>query len=294
MAIEGFTRHDPVIDGVRIATWVGGSGPPVLLLHGYPQTHLTWHLVAPALSARHTVVVTDLRGYGESDKPAGGDDHSGYAKRNMAADQMGVMNSLGFDRFAIVGHDRGGRVGHRAALDHPQRVSRLAVLDIAPTHYMLATADRAMALSYFHWFFLAQAPGLPEAMIEADPDRWLLRMLGEGRPGGSGFRSPQLVAEYQTAFRAPGAIAAGCEDYRAGVTVDFDHDEADRDRRVRCPLLALWGADGFIARRYDPVEVWQLYADDGRGRGLGSGHYIPEEAPGPLIGALEEFLGESA
>jgi haloacetate dehalogenase len=290
MVLDGFVRSDVVVDGVRIATWVKGSGPPVLLLHGYPQTHVMWHAVAPALSAGHTVVLSDLRGYGDSDKPPGGDDHSGYAKRSMAADQIGVMASLGFDQFSLIGHDRGGRVAHRAALDHPERVTRLAVLDIAPTHHMLATADRQLALAYFHWFFLSQPPGLPEAMIEADPDRWLLRMLGEAQTGGSGFRHADLIAEYVRAFRAPGAITAGCEDYRAAVTVDFRHDEADRHQRVRCPLLVLWGADGFIGRHYDPIAVWQEYAEDVRGQPLGSGHYLPEEAPGPVISALEEFL----
>jgi haloacetate dehalogenase len=292
MSLDGFTRHDVTVDGVRIAAWVGGSGPPVLLLHGYPQTHAMWEAVAPALSAERTVVVTDLRGYGDSDKPPGGADHAGYAKRTMAADQVGVMAALGFERFALVGHDRGARVAHRAALDHPDRITRLAVLDIAPTHYMLATADRILGLAYFHWFFLAQPPGLPEAMIESDPTRWLMRMLGEARPGGSGYRRPEAIEEYTRAFLSPGAITAGCEDYRAGVGIDFDQDEADRARRVRCPLLVLWGADGFIGRRYDPLAVWREYADDVRGQPVGSGHYLPEEDPAGVLGALTPFLDE--
>lgn len=187
MLLESFERHDVTVDGVRIAAWVAGRGSPVLALHGYPQTHVMWHAVAPAVAEQHTVVLTDLRGYGDSDKPAGGNDHAGYAKRAMAADQVGVMAELGYDRFALVGHDRGARVSHRLALDHPDRVSALAVIDIAPTHHMVATTDLAMARAYFHWFFLSQNPPLPERLIGADPELWLTSQLRAGHAGSADF-----------------------------------------------------------------------------------------------------------
>lgn len=288
MLLEGFHRRDITVDGTRIAAWVKGGGPPVLLLHGYPQTHLMWHAVAPALAEHRTVVLTDLRGYGDSDAPPGGRDHASYAKQAMARDQVGVMGDLGFERFAVVGHDRGGRVGHRMALDHPDRVEALAVIDIVPTHYALATADRSMAQAYFHWFFLSQAAPLPERMIGADPAAWLDACLG-GWGGGEAFH-PEAVDAYHQAFARPAAIAASCEDYRAAVTVDYAADEAARDRRVSCPLLVLWGEQGFVGHRYDPLSTWRQYAEDVRGQALPCGHFVPEEAPAPTVEALREFL----
>ncbi|MDQ6837286.1 MAG: alpha/beta hydrolase [Actinomycetota bacterium] len=289
MLLEDFDRRTVTVDGVRIATWVAGSGSPVLALHGYPQTHVMWHAVAPALAEDHTVVLTDLRGYGDSDQPAGGADHAGYAKRTMAADQVGVMAELGFDRFALVGHDRGARVGHRLTLDNPDRVSALAVIDIVPTHHMVATTDLAMAQAYFHWFFLSQRAPLPERLIGSDPELWLTAQMGAGHGGGDDFH-PEAMAAYLEAFSRPGTITASCEDYRAAVTVDFETDGADRDRRVTCPLLVLWGDKGFIERRYDPLDVWRHYAEDVRGQALPSGHFVPEEAPEPVIDALRAFL----
>jgi haloacetate dehalogenase len=293
MLLEDFERRDVTVGGVRIAAWVAGRGSPVLALHGYPQTHVMWHGVAPALAEDHTVVLTDLRGYGDSDKPPGGADHAGYAKRAMAADQVGVMAELGFDRFALVGHDRGARVGHRLALDHPDRLSALAVIDIAPTHHMVATTDLVMARAYFHWFFLSQRPPLPERLIGADPDLWLMAQLRAGHAGGVEFH-PDAIAAYLEAFRRPETITATCEDYRAAVTVDFQTDEADRERRVTCPLLVLWGDNGFIGHRYDTLAVWRDYAVDVVGEGLPAGHYVPEEAPGPVITALRAFLAPAA
>lgn len=289
MLLEDFQRRDVTVEGVRIATWIAGSGPPVLTLHGYPQTHVMWHAVAPALARDHTVVLTDLRGYGLSDHPPGGDDHAGYAKRTMAADQVGVMAGLGFDRFAVVGHDRGARVGHRLALDHPERVSALAVIDIAPTHHMVANTDLRMARAYFHWFFLAQAPPLPERLIGADPELWVTTQMHGAHGGGLDFH-PEAVAAYLEAFSRPETITASCEDYRAALTIDFETDEADRGRRVACPLLALWGARGFVGARYDPLAVWREYADDVRGAGLPAGHFVPEEAPEEVIASLRDFL----
>jgi haloacetate dehalogenase len=289
MFLEQFTRADQTVGGVRIATWVAGSGPPVLLLHGYPETHVMWHAVAPSLTAGHTVVLTDLRGYGASDKPPAGRDHAEYAKRSMAADQLGVMTGLGFDRFAVVGHDRGGRVAHRLALDHPEAVERLAVLDIAPTHYMVTTTDLRMARAYFHWFFLAQPPDLPERMIGADPGGWVRSRFDRAHAGSRPVH-PDAVDAYVSAFSDPAAIAASCEDYRAALTIDLAHDTADRDRRVECPLLVLWGQDGFIAARYDPIEVWRAYAGDVQGQSLPTGHFIPEEDPDGTAAVLGAWL----
>jgi haloacetate dehalogenase len=291
--LEQFTRADQTVDGVRIATWVAGSGPPVLLLHGYPQTHVMWHAVAPALAADHTVVLTDLRGYGDSDKPPAGADHVGYAKRTMAADQVGVMAALGFDRFALVGHDRGARVAHRLALDHPGRVERVAVLDIAPTHHMVTTTDLRMARAYFHWFFLAQAPDLPERMIGADPAGWLRNQFARVHPGSRPLH-PDAVAAYEAAFSDPAAIAASCEDYRAALTVDLADDEADRDRRVVCPLLVIWGEHGFIGARYQPVEVWRQYADNVEGTSVPTSHFVAEEDPEGTVSLLSGWLAGDA
>ncbi len=291
MLLEGFESQRIDVEGVSIATWTAGSGPPLLALHGYPQTHAMWHAVAPALAERYTVVLTDLRGYGASDKPAAGDDHAAYAKRAMAADQVGVMSRLGYDRFAVVGHDRGGRVGHRMALDHPDHVDRLAVIDIAPTHHMVATTDLAVATSYFHWFFLAQPADLPERLIGGDPGAWLTNQLERGHGGGLPFH-PEARQAYLDAFRHPDAIAASCEDYRAALTIDFRHDTESRRERVRCPLLVLWGARGFVARRYDVAQVWGDYADDVSAAALASGHFVPEEAPEEVIASLLAFVGE--
>ncbi len=287
--LDGFERRDVDAGGVRIATWSAGDGDPVLLLHGYPQTHLMWHAVAPALADGHRVVLADLRGYGESDKPPGGDDHAGYAKRAMASDQVEAMAALGHERFAVVGHDRGARVGHRLALDHPDRVSRLAVVDIAPTHHMVTTADLALGQAYFHWFFLAQPPDLPERMIGADPQRWLRHQLGRFHPGSVPIH-PDALAAYLRAGSTPDAVAAACEDYRAALTIDLAHDEADRHRRVGCPTLALWGRHGFIADRYDPLAIWRSYADRVEGRAMASGHFVAEEDSAGTVAVLRDWL----
>jgi haloacetate dehalogenase len=286
---EGFERvrvetEGTTIDGVR-----GGEGPPVLLLHGYPQTHAMWHLVAPRLAESFTVVATDLRGYGDSSKPEGGSDHAGYSKRAMAVDQVEVMRELGFDSFAVAGHDRGGRVAHRLALDYPERVTKLAVLDIVPTHHVFATADKDLATYYYHWFFLIQPYDLPEHLIGADPDYYLRRKLGGWGTGADVF-APEAYAEYERCFRAPETIHASCEDYRAAATIDLAHDEADRDCKVECPLLALWGEKGVVERLYDVLEVWREYASDVRGRALPTGHFLVEERPEETAEELVAFL----
>jgi haloacetate dehalogenase len=259
------------------------------LLHGYPQTHLIWHHVAPVLAENHTVVVTDLRGYGDSDKPAAGPDHAEYSKRAMARDQLLVMQSLGFERFTVVGHDRGGRVGHRLALDYPDAVDRLAVLDIVPTRFAFAHADAAFALGYYHWFFLAAGNGIPERLIEGDPEFWIRTRMTTRHRGGTPF-DPAALDEYVRCFSDPAAISASCEDYRAAASIDLEHDDASAGQPLTCPTLALWGRDSFVGRTYDVLGAWQEYATDRCGEALPSDHYLPEEAPAATAAALQAFL----
>ena len=291
--LDGFRQRSVEAGGVRINTLTGGSGPPLLLLHGYPQTHLIWHRVAPLLARHFTVVLTDLRGYGDSDKPASDDGHATYSKRAMARDQVEVMASLGFERFALAGHDRGGRVGHRLALDHPHRVSRLATLDIAPTLAMYQGTTMQFARAYYHWFFLIQPAGVPERMIGADPDWYFRTAMGRGRAGLAPF-APEALAEYLRCMRDPAAIHASCEDYRASATVDLDHDRADLDTRLRCPLLVLWGAHGAVAQCFDVMALWRERATRLQGRALECGHYLAEERPEETAEALLAFLTEDA
>ncbi|HEX3610304.1 MAG TPA: alpha/beta hydrolase [Sporichthyaceae bacterium] len=277
------------VPGVEIAVRTAGAGPPLLLLHGYPQTSAMWSRIAPALARRYTVVAPDLRGYGASGKPPGSASHIEYAKRTMAADQVAVMGALGFEEFAVVGHDRGGRVGHRMALDHPERVQRLAVLDIVPTHEVFRTTDEMLARVYWHWFFLSQPYDLPERLIGADPEYLLRFALRAWSSDGTVF-DEAAVAEYAAAFRDPATVHATCEDYRAAASIDLEHDEADLDRRVTCPVLVLWGARGFVGRRYDVLECWGRRAQQVSGTAVDSGHFLPEEAPAETLAALEEFL----
>ena len=286
---EGFEWVRIEAEGASINSVRGGEGPPVLLLHGYPQTLAMWHLVAPRLAERFTIVATDLRGYGDSSKPEGGEDHGGYSKRAMALDQVWVMRELGFDSFAVVGHDRGGRVAHRMALDHPERVEKLAVLDIVPTRHVFGTADTNLATAYYHWFFLIQPYDLPEHLIGTDPDYYLGKKLAAWS-ANAGVFDPDAYAEYARCFRDPKTIHASCEDYRAAATIDLVHDEADRGRRVECPLLVLWGEKGVVYRLYDPLEVWRGYASEVGGRALPCGHFLAEEKPKETADELVSFL----
>jgi haloacetate dehalogenase len=286
---EEFTRSTIAVDGVAINLVYGGDGPPVLLLHGYPQSHAMWHRVAPALAEQFTVVAPDLRGYGDSAKPASGSDHAAYAKRATAQDQVGVMAALGFERFAVVGHDRGARVAHRMTLDHPDRVSRLAVLDIVPTLKAFTEVDQAKATGYYHWFFLIQPYDLPERLIGSDPGfflRWCLKSWG----GGLDFFDPEALAHYERCFADPATIHASCEDYRAAATIDLEHDRADLERRIDCPVLALWGSRGRIDAWFDVLETWRERAREVSGRALDAGHFLAEERPDEVSQALLAFL----
>lgn len=276
--------------GVTIHGVRAGQGAPVLLLHGHPQTHLTWHEVASHLvSAGYEVFATDLRGYGDSSRIPGDARHEGYSKRVMASDQVEVMRGFGHASFAVVGHDRGGRVGHRMALDYPDVVRRLAVLDIAPTAIMYEKTNRAFATRYFWWFFLIQPAPLPERLIEADPEFFLRHHLAS-QSKTPGVPSEALIQEYLRCYRMPGTIAAICEDYRAAATIDLEHDSADANRKLAMPLLALWGARGVVGELYDVLQTWRAVADDVRGVGLECGHVPQEEAPRQTSDLLISFL----
>jgi haloacetate dehalogenase len=278
--------------GVEIHAVVGPErdGPALLLLHGYPQTHAIWHKVAPRLARSFNVVAADLRGYGDSAKPPTSPTHEPYSKREMARDQVALMRALGHASFFLAGHDRGGRVAHRLAADHPRSVSRVAVLDIAPTLAMYEQTTEAFARAYWHWFFLIQPAPLPEKMLAADPAFLLRAKMGAGSAGMKPF-TPEALAEYQRGF-TPGMIHASCEDYRAAASIDLAHDRADREagRRVRVPLLALWGAHGVVERCFKPLDEWRRVADDVRGSALPAGHYLPEEVPELVCEELERFF----
>ncbi len=270
------------------------SKPPLLLLHGHPQTHVIWHKVWPTLAQHFTLVAPDLRGYGDSDKPPSNADcqHVPYSKRVMAADMIALMRGLGHTRFRVLAHDRGARVTHRLMLDHPEAVERAILLDIAPTLAMYEQTSMAFARAYWHWFFLIQREPLPETLIESNPEFFIERMMGNRHAGLAAF-APEALAEYRRSIRLPGIAHAICEDYRASATIDLEHDRTDRSlgRRVHTPLLVLWGEHGIIGRCFDPLREWQLVADEVQGHSLPCGHYIPEEAPEALLGLALPFLG---
>ena len=290
--LDGFEYRQMDVEGITVNHAIAGSGPPLLLLHGYPENHLMWRHVAPALAEDHTVVVADLRGYGDSGKPAPDDAGLVYAKRSMALDQVRLMRRLGFTQFALIGHDRGARVGHRLALDHPGAVTRLAVLDIVPTHHVFSHVTRAMATAYYHWFFLTVPNGLPERLIGADPGLWVRSLIAPLLGPGASI-DPPVMDDYIRCFSDPATIAATCADYRAAASTDLVHDEENfaAGQKIECPVLALWGTEAFVGRGYEPLKVWQQYATDLRGQALRTGHFLPEEAPGLVITALRNFLG---
>ncbi|WP_293907217.1 alpha/beta hydrolase [Phenylobacterium sp.] len=291
MAFEGFELSQIAVDDVSLRVRHRGGGPPVLLLHGYPETHMMWARVAEGLAADHTVIVPDLRGYGASTKPPTSDDHETSSKRAMARDAIGLMQHFGFDRFDVAGHDRGGRVAYRLALDHPQAVRRVSVMDIIPTGEVWARADRRFALAYWHWSFLVQPNPMPEALIGANPEFFFF----ESQFGGLiPTFDREAYADYVRAARNPSVIHAMCEDYRAGAGYDRLLDEADRKagRQIACPVQVLWGAKGALAAWYDTLAIWREWAPDVRGQALDCGHFIPEEKPEETLALLRAFFSE--
>ena len=291
-----WTHHFLDVDGVTIHAAVTGTGSPLLLLHGHPETWLMWHKVAPALARHHTLVAADLRGYGESGKPEGLPDHSNYSKRQMALDQLGVMRALGYPRFAVMGHDRGARVAYRMALDHPEAVERLVLLDIVSTYHMYALSHREFSKALFQWYFFTQAAPLPEHMILASRDEFfrfslhIARYHSENDTDQAAF-PPEIYQEYLRRY-TPETIHAICEEYRAGETVDLELDRADLEagRTISAPTLALWGKNGLVERFFQPLECWRGLIPHVQGGSLPCGHFIPEEAPLPLLEALRPFL----
>jgi len=282
----GFSRATVKSNGTTINLMHGGNGRPVLLLHGWPQTLVMWHKVAPRLAQDFYVVAADLRGYGDSGKPPDGLNHIGYSKRAMAQDQVEVMTQLGFKEFSVVGHDRGGRVGHRMALDHSSRVKKLAVLDIVPTYTLYQTVTKDFATAYWHWFFLIQPAPLPETLLGNNVDFLFNQFFGASRA----IFTTEAVAEYLRAFRDPATLHAACEDYRAAATIDLEHDEEDLGRKISCPLLLLWGEKGPMHRLYNVLGTWRERAVNVAGKALPSGHFLPEEVPDDTYAELKRFL----
>jgi haloacetate dehalogenase len=284
-------RSLPTTRDVDITFAIGGSGPPLLLLHGHPQTHAIWHRIAPELSTHFTLVLADLRGYGDSSKPAGESDHANYSKRAMANDMIVLMAALGYERFDVLAHDRGARVAHRLAADHPPAIRRLALLDIAPTLAMYEQTTDTFARAYWHWFFLIQPAPLPERLIEADPAAYVADLMGRRSAGLTPF-DPHALAEYQRCLALPGAAHGVCEDYRAAAGIDLRHDLLDREegRKLDVPVLALWGEEGVVHQCFAPLDEWRRVAQNVRGGPLPCGHYIAEEAPQRLLQEILPFF----
>lgn len=288
---EGFAREWIETDEAEIHLVRGGEGPPLLLLHGYPQSHVIWHAVAPRLAERFSLVIPDLRGYGDSTGPEPDPENEAYSKRAMAEDMVAVMAALGHERFALAGHDRGGRVGYRLALDFPESVSRLAMLDIVPTLEMAERTDLALALSTYHWFFLAQPGGLPERLIAGEPDFYLEHTIGSWIGAGNAL-APEAMAEYRRCFRQASVIAAACADYRAGLSIDLEHDRENREagQKIACPLLSLRGGQYSKGERFTFAEIWRAWAEDVTAEEIACGHFLAEEAPEETADALLRFF----
>lgn len=287
---KGFTTVKITTSGAQINVVHGGIGLPILLLHGYPQTHVMWHKIAPLLMDKFHVICPDLRGYGESSKPKTTADHSPYSKREMAHDMIELMKTLGYDEFFVVGHDRGARVAHRMILDYPLQIKKACVMDIAPTHHMFNNTNQAFATGYYHWFFLIQPDGLPEKMIGDDPIYYLHEKLKRWSAPNAVF-DKEAVAQYERYFSQPEVIHASCEDYRAAAGIDLKHDEEDFNKNlIECPLLVLWGDKGFVHRTYDVLDVWEKYAKQVQGKSLNCGHFLPEEASLEVYKELNDFF----
>ena len=292
-AFKSFETFEVVRDGVRLNALRGGTGRPLLLLHGHPQTHAMWNRIAPQLAQHHTLVLMDLRGYGDSARPAPGEASIAYSKREMALDAMAVMKSQGFDRFGVLAHDRGARVAHRLAADHPHAVERMLLLDIAPTLAMYEQTSLAFAKAYWHWFFLVQPPPLPEALIESDPVRYVRSVMGKRHAGLAAF-APEALAEYERCAAIEGTATGICGDYRASAGIDLEHDRADiaEGRFLAQPLRVLWGEHGAVGASFDVLQLWRERAHQVTGQSLPCGHYIAEEAPGLLLSEAIEFFKE--
>lgn len=295
---EGFEARDFEVNGTSIFARFGGNpqGPTLLLLHGFPQSHVMWHRVVQALQPRYYIVAPDLRGYGDSSKVPGLPDHSNYSKRNMAQDAVGVMDALGRASFFLCGHDRGGRVAHRLALDHPARVDKLCVIDIAPTLDMYNATDMRFASAYYHWFHLIQPNPLPETMIGGNPIAYLHAKLGGWGSSGLSYIEAEALIEYERCFCAPEAIHAACEDYRASATIDLVHDRESRTRgqKVVCHMQVLWGERGVVQKLFDPLTLWQAQCTGiVSGHAMPAGHFIPEELPLETANALAQFFTTS-
>ena len=288
---ERFDTRDVAVNGTVIRCRVGGSGPALLLLHGHPQSHVMWHRVAPTLAEKFTAVCADLRGYGDSARPGASPHHAAYSKRTMAQDMADLMTSLGFQQFRLAAHDRGARVAHRLLLDHPGRVQRAMLLDIAPTLAMYEQTTEAFAKAYWHWFFLIQPAPLPERLIDADPAAYICDVMGRRHAGLAAF-APEALQEYLRCIAIPGTATAICEDYRASAGIDLEHDRADRAKghQVTAPLRVLWGAEGAVGRCFPVLDLWREAATDVSGKALGCGHYIAEEQPAQLLEEMGEFF----
>jgi haloacetate dehalogenase len=284
----GFERRQVATSGALINLVTGGSGPPLLLLHGYPETHVMWRKVAPRLAQDFTLVIPDLRGYGDSAKPPAGPDHAAYAKRALAQDQVETMAALGHERFRVAGHDRGARVTHRLLRDHPGHIERAALLDIVPTLYRFETIDQKAATGSYHWFFLIQPAPFPERLIGAEAEYYLRHSLGLDRNPAA--LEPEIFAEYLRCFSNPETIRATCDEYRAGAGIDLEHDRTDRGRKIGMPLLVLWGQRSGQGSGYDMLAVWRDHADNVTGQAIASGHFLPEEAPDDTYRALRGFF----
>ena len=274
---------------INIHYKIGGKGYPILMLHGYPQTHIMWRKVAPILSKDYTVVCSDLRGYGDSDKPSSDVIHRNYSKREMAKDQAELMELLGFKKYIVVGHDRGARVAHRMGLDYKDKIDKIVLMDIVPTNHVFETADMTLATRYYHWFFLIQKSPFPEKLIEKDPEFYLrskLFMWGLNEQ----YMSEDVITEYLRCFSNPDTIRASCEDYRAGATIDMEDHNNDYDKKIECPLLILWGKKGTVEELYDPIEVWKKWGKNVHGFSLDCGHFIPEERPEETVDYIKKFL----